>query len=128
MKKVMIIGVGAQGSTIAKRLNEEENVSQIICADYDLKAAEELGNSLEKAVAVQVNANDVKDIIKAADNADIIVNHINKLFLTNKAKAAVGGWVNYSDSGYDAFLYFASPKGENSHTPVEINKIYNKSL
>ena len=32
MKKVMIIGVGAQGSTIAKRLNEEENVSQIICA------------------------------------------------------------------------------------------------
>jgi len=61
-------------------------------------------------------------------NADIIVNHINKLFLTNKAKAAVGGWVNYSESGYDAFLYFASPQGETSHTPVEINKIYNKSL
>jgi predicted dinucleotide-binding enzyme len=26
MKKVMIIGAGAQGSTIAKRLNEEENI------------------------------------------------------------------------------------------------------
>ena len=62
MKKVMIIGVGAQGSTIAKRLNELENVSQIICADYDLKAADDLGKTLEKATAVQVNANDVKDI------------------------------------------------------------------
>lgn len=70
----MIIGVGAQGSTIAKRLNEEENVSQIICADYDLKAAHDLEKTLEKATAVQVNANDVKDIIHAADNADIIVN------------------------------------------------------
>jgi len=36
MKKVLIIGVGAQGSTIAKRLNEEDNASQIICVDYDL--------------------------------------------------------------------------------------------
>ena len=70
----MIIGVGAQGSTIAKRLDEEENVSQIICADYDLKAAEELGNTLKKATAAQVNANDVNDIVKTADNADIIVN------------------------------------------------------
>ena len=52
MKKVMIIGVGAQGSTIAKRLNEEENVSQIICADYDFKAADELGKTLEKATAI----------------------------------------------------------------------------
>jgi hypothetical protein len=30
MKKVMIMGVAAQGSTIAKRLNEEDNVDQII--------------------------------------------------------------------------------------------------
>ena len=67
MKKVMIIGVGAQGSTIAKRLNEEDNVSQIICADYDIKAANELGKTLDKATAVQVNATDVNDIIKAAD-------------------------------------------------------------
>ena len=41
MKKVCIIGVGAQGSTIAKRLNEDPNVSEIICADYDQKMSEE---------------------------------------------------------------------------------------
>ena len=33
MKKVMVLGVGAQGSTIAKRLQEEPNVAEIICAD-----------------------------------------------------------------------------------------------
>jgi len=97
MKKVMIIGVGAQGSTIAKRLNEEENVSQIICADYDLKAAEELGKTLAKAIAVQVNANDVKDIITAADNADIIVNGLPIQFNLNVMEAALELGACYQD-------------------------------
>ena len=38
MKRLLILGVGAQGSTVAKRMNEEPNVSEIICADYDEKA------------------------------------------------------------------------------------------
>ncbi len=97
MKKVMIIGVGAQGSTIAKRLNEEENVSQIICADYDLKAADELGKTLEKATAVQVNASDVKDIINAADNADIIVNGLPIQFNMNVMEAALAIGACYQD-------------------------------
>ncbi len=97
MKKVMIIGVGAQGSTIAKRLNEEENVSQIICADYDIKAAKELGNTLEKAIAVQVNANEVSDIVKAADNADIIVNGLPIQFNLNVMEAALEVNACYQD-------------------------------
>jgi len=97
MKKVMIIGVGAQGSTIAKRLNEEENVSQIICADYDIKAADELGKTLEKATSVQVNANDVKDIIKASDNADIIVNGLPIQFNLNVMEAALEIGACYQD-------------------------------
>ena len=97
MKKVLIIGVGAQGSTIAKRLNEEDNVSQIICADYDLKAANELGNTLEKATAVQVNGNVVDDIIKAADNADIIVNGLPIQFNMNVMEAALEVGADYQD-------------------------------
>jgi len=97
MKKVMIIGVGAQGSTIAKRLNEEENVSEIICADYDLKAANELGKTLEKATAVQVNANDVNDIVKATDNADIIVNGLPIQFNMNVMEAALDVGACYQD-------------------------------
>ena len=97
MKKVMIMGVGAQGSTIAKRLNEEENVSQIICADYDLKAAEELGQSLEKATPAQVNASNISDIINTADNADIIVNGLPIQFNLNVMAAALEIRANYQD-------------------------------
>jgi saccharopine dehydrogenase-like NADP-dependent oxidoreductase len=97
MKKVMIMGVGAQGSTIAKRLNEEENVSQIICADYDVKAADELGKTLDKATAVQVNAHDVKDIVKAADNADIIVNGLPIQFNLKVMEAALELGACYQD-------------------------------
>jgi saccharopine dehydrogenase-like NADP-dependent oxidoreductase len=97
MKKVMIMGVGAQGSTIAKRLNEEENVSQIICADYDFKAAEDLGKTLEKATAVQVNAHDIKNIVKAADNADIIVNGCPIQFNLNVMEAALELGACYQD-------------------------------
>lgn len=97
MKKVMIMGVGAQGSTIAKRLNEEENVSEIICADYDLKAADELGKTLEKATAVKVNANAVESIVNAADNADVIVNGLPIQFNMHVMKAALKVGACYQD-------------------------------
>ncbi len=93
----MIIGVGAQGSTIAKRLNEEENVSRIICADYDLKAAQELEQTLDKAVAVQVNANDVEDIIRAGAGVDIIVNGLPLSFNLHVMEAALQLGACYQD-------------------------------
>ncbi|MCG6911574.1 MAG: saccharopine dehydrogenase NADP-binding domain-containing protein [Deltaproteobacteria bacterium] len=74
MKKVIIAGVGAQGSTIAKRLNDDENVGAIICADYDRKAAEELGKTLEKATALELDAGRVENVIEAARGCDIIIN------------------------------------------------------
>ena len=74
MKKIIIIGVGAQGSTIAKRLNEDSIVSEIICADYDLKAAESLRNTLDKATSLQLDAGQVDNVVKAAQGCDIIVN------------------------------------------------------
>jgi saccharopine dehydrogenase-like NADP-dependent oxidoreductase len=66
MKKIAIFGVGAQGSTIARRMDEHPNVSEIVCADYDSRAAEELSNSLNKASALQLDASDVNNVIKAA--------------------------------------------------------------
>ena len=74
MKKVIIVGVGAQGSTIAKRLNEDPAVAEIVCADYDPKAAEELGNTLDKATSLQLDAGRVGNVVKAAQGCDMIVN------------------------------------------------------
>ena len=42
MKKILVLGVGAQGSTVARRMDEEPDVAEIICADYDQRAVNEL--------------------------------------------------------------------------------------
>lgn len=47
-------------------MDEHPNVSEIVCADYDSRAAEELSNSLNKASALQLDASDVNNVIKAA--------------------------------------------------------------
>lgn len=74
MKKILIIGVGAQGSTIARRMDEHPGVSGIICADYDIQAAEKLSSSLKKATALSLDAKDLNNVIKAAEGCDLIVN------------------------------------------------------
>ena len=66
MKKLLLLGVGAQGSTVAKRMNEESNVSEIICADYDAAAVDEMERTLEKATARQLDATRVENIVEAA--------------------------------------------------------------
>ena len=48
MKKVLVLGVGAQGSAAAKRLDLEPNVEEVICADYDMKAVENVVAPLKR--------------------------------------------------------------------------------
>ncbi|MCF8067451.1 MAG: saccharopine dehydrogenase NADP-binding domain-containing protein [Desulfobacterales bacterium] len=103
MKKILIIGVGAQGSTIAKRMNDEPNVSEIICADYDDKAAKELENTLEKARALQLDASKLENVIEAAQGVDLIVNGLPLEFGPNLIEAALTVKANYQDMA--AFQY-----------------------
>ena len=63
MKRIIVLGTGAQGSIVARRLDEEPNVSEIICADYDLKSAERLEKMLSKAKAVKVDAHHIEEIL-----------------------------------------------------------------
>jgi saccharopine dehydrogenase-like NADP-dependent oxidoreductase len=74
MKKIIIIGVGAQGSTIARRMDEHPGVSEIICADYQVQTAEKLCDELKKAKALALDAGEVANVTKAADGCDLIVN------------------------------------------------------
>ena len=45
----------ARRSTIATRMQAEPSVGEIVCADYDMRAAQELEKSLSKAKAVKVD-------------------------------------------------------------------------
>jgi saccharopine dehydrogenase-like NADP-dependent oxidoreductase len=97
MKKVMVLGVGAQGSTIAKRLQDETNIEEIICADYDFKAARTLEKELSKAKAVQVNAKNIDEIVKAAAGCELIVNGLAPEFNMTVMDAALKVKAHYQD-------------------------------
>jgi saccharopine dehydrogenase-like NADP-dependent oxidoreductase len=97
VKKIIILGVGAQGSTIARRLDEHPGVSEIICADYDSKAAQELSHSLNKASALQLDASDVNHVIRAADGCDLVVNGLPLEFDLIVMEAALAVNASYMD-------------------------------
>lgn len=97
MKRIIVIGVGAQGSTIAKRLNDHPGVSEIVCADYDRKAAEALSETLEKATALQLDASEVENVIRAADGCDLIVNGLPLEYNLTVMEAALAVNASYFD-------------------------------
>jgi len=74
MKKVLILGTGAQGSTVAQRLDEEPDVSEIICADYNEKSVSDIVGVLKKARGVRVDGSKQSEIAAAAQGVDLIVN------------------------------------------------------
>jgi len=97
VKKIAIFGVGAQGSTIARRMDEHPNVSEIICADYDSRAAEELSKSLSKANALQLDASDINNVIKAAEGCDLVVNGLPLEYDLTVMEAALAVNASYMD-------------------------------
>lgn len=96
-KKILVLGTGAQGSTVAQRMDEEANVDAIVCADYDEKAVTELVKILKKATGVKVDANDVDSIVAAAEGCDLIVNALPIAYAPNVLDAALEVKANYQD-------------------------------
>jgi len=97
MKKIIIIGVGAQGSTIARRMDEHPGVSEIICADYDIQAAKKLSSALKKASALRLDAKDLNNVIQAADGCDLIVNGLPLQYNLLIMEAALAVNASYLD-------------------------------
>ncbi|MEN8244849.1 MAG: saccharopine dehydrogenase C-terminal domain-containing protein [Thermodesulfobacteriota bacterium] len=96
-KTVIVMGTGAQGGTIAMRLNEEPNVEKIICADYDLTAAKRYEKMLDKAVAVKVDAHNLDEIVAASKGAALIVNGLPPDFNPVVMEAAMANNMHYQD-------------------------------
>lgn len=97
MKKILVLGVGAQGSAAAKRLDREPNVGEIICADYDMKAVENVVSSITKGRGVQVDAHDKDSIVAAAQGVDLILNGLPLECTKNVLDAALEVKANYQD-------------------------------
>ena len=97
MKKILVLGVGSQGSTVAHRLDEEPTVQEIICADYDEKAALALAKKLKKARGVKVDGSKTEEIVKIAQGVDLIVNALPLQFGKQVLDAALEVKANYQD-------------------------------
>lgn len=97
MKRVLVLGTGAQGTTTAKRLDQEPAVDEIICADYNKAAVDELVGTLKKARGVQCDAHDLDSIIQCAQGVDLIVNALPLEFGKNVLDAALQVKANYQD-------------------------------
>jgi len=95
--RVLVLGVGAQGSTVAQRLDEEPSVGEIICADYDEKAVADLVGKLKKAKGAHVDAKDIGSIVEAAQGVDLIVNGLPIAYAANVLDAALEVKANYQD-------------------------------
>lgn len=97
MKKILILGVGAQGSTVAKRMDEENEVSEIICADYDKKAVDELVKLLKKGRGVQIDATNKDSIVAVAKDVDLLVNALPIKYGLTVMEAAIEAKTDYQD-------------------------------
>jgi saccharopine dehydrogenase-like NADP-dependent oxidoreductase len=102
-KKILLLGTGAQGSTVAQRMDEEAAVDKIICADYDMRAVESLVGLLRKGEAAQVDASNLAAITALAEGCDLVVNALPLAFGKNVLEAALAVGANYQD--------FAAPEG-----------------
>ncbi len=95
--KAVVLGVGAQGSIIAKRLNQEAAVTELVCADYNLEAAKRLEGMLKKAKAVKVNAKSKEEVLKVTAGAALIVNGLPPDFNMTLMDAALANKCMYQD-------------------------------
>lgn len=97
MKKVLVLGVGAQGSTVAMKLDQEPNVAEVICADYNKDAVDSLVKGLKKGKGIKVDGSKKEEIVAAAQGVDLIVNAMPLDFGKNVLDAALEVGTNYQD-------------------------------
>jgi len=97
MMKIIVLGNGVQGSTVIRRLCEEPNVSEVICADYNLEVSKRLEKMLKKAKAARVDGSKIEEILSAAKGAELIVNALPPEFNPVVMEAALKGKMNYQD-------------------------------
>jgi saccharopine dehydrogenase (NAD+, L-lysine forming) len=97
MKKILVLGLGAQGLAAARKLDEEPNVSEVICAGRNRAAVDSVVSMLKKGRGVVADANDKDSIVAAAKGVDLILNALPLEHTKNVLDAALEVGVNYQD-------------------------------
>jgi saccharopine dehydrogenase (NAD+, L-lysine forming) len=97
MKKVLVLGLGAQGLAAVKKLDEDPAVGEIICAGRNQAAVDGVVSMLKKARGALVDAHDKDSIVEAARGVDLILNALPLECTKNVLDAALEVGANYQD-------------------------------
>jgi len=108
MKKVIIVGAGAQGNVIAGILAKAEEVGKIMLVDLDVDRAAEVAEYLN-SVKIQVDKADASDKDQLVelfkkDNYDLVVNATLMTFNRQIIEASLEAGSHYIDMASDEFL------------------------
>jgi len=105
--KILIVGMGAQGSVIATELAENQDIREIRCADINLDRAKRFAKRLKKASGIHVDAGNLENLKNAAEGTSVVVNATLPKFNLNIMEAALQSGAHYLDlaSGIDPDPY-----------------------
>ncbi len=108
MKKVIIVGAGAQGNVIAGILAKAPEVGKIMLVDLDVERAAEVAEYLnsEKISVDKADASDKAQLIKLfkQDDYDLVVNATLMTFNRQIIEATLEAESHYIDMASDEFL------------------------
>lgn len=97
--KILIVGIGVQGSVIATEMVKSPEVSEVRLSDIDLGKAERLADRLksEKVCTYRVDANKPDDLLKAAKGMNVVINATVPIFNLKIMNAALRSGACYQD-------------------------------
>lgn len=108
MKKVMIIGAGAQGNVLCGVLSRADDVDMILLGDTDLDRAEEVAQfaGSSKIKVERIDASNVSEMEAAMKKGeiDLVVNATLPIFNRQILEAAVNSGTNYLDMASNEML------------------------
>jgi saccharopine dehydrogenase-like NADP-dependent oxidoreductase len=100
MKRVLVIGAGAQGGPCTSILAGEPGVEEIRLGDIDLELAQKVAArvSSDKVTPVRLDASLEEQVIAAAEGVDVIINLTHLKFNDTIMAAAVSADTHYVDT------------------------------
>lgn len=117
MKKVLIVGAGAQGTVISWVLSRADDVAEVFLGDIDLKRMEEIveTNKSSKLKIDKLDASNIDDMVELMRDKgfDLVVNATLPRFNDQIMEACYAAETNYLDMATDEYF-----PGGDKNTPV----------
>jgi saccharopine dehydrogenase (NAD+, L-lysine-forming) len=123
MKKVLIIGAGAQGNVVSGVLSKAEDVGSLTLGDIDLERAREVAEFVhpDRIKAVRIDASDIEEVTSLMKNGeyDLVVNATLTDFNRSIIQAAVNAKIHYLDMASHEYFLGGTSENEQDKPLVE---------